>query len=205
MKLLAMADIHGHVKNIPLLANAAKDCDVILVAGDITDFGTGQQARSVLAALSDLGKPVLAVSGNCDPAEVDMMLKQKGVSLMKKPVQIDGVVFVGFPYPVPDAAIKNEPARQIPSQVPVVLVTHQPAWGTDLDIQAMTRHTGSRAVRSFIEHHQPRLAISGHIHEARGTDQLGSTVLVNPGPFRNGCYATIDLNGDLPVATLHCL
>jgi hypothetical protein len=49
------------------------------------------------------------------------------------------------------------------------------------------------------------LAVSGHIHEAYGTDQIGSTLLVNPGPFRNGRYATIDINGDTAVAKLHWL
>jgi len=61
-----------------------------------------------------------------------------------------------------------------------------------LDVQGL-RHTGSRAIQSFIEDYQPLLAVSGHIHEARAIDRLGSTVLVNPGPFKNGCFATIEI------------
>ena len=87
----------------------------------------------------------------------------------------------------------------------MVLVTHQPAWGTDVDLQASTRHVGSRSVRLFIEDYQPILAVSGHIHEAYGTDLIGSTLLVNPGPFRNGRYATIDIDGDTATAKLHWL
>ena len=211
MRLLALADIHGYVKNIPLLANAAKDCDAVVLAGDITDFGTADKARSILSALGAFGKPLLGVSGNCDPPQVDDLLKQQGGGLIHTPVEMNGLVFVGFSYSASmEAVLPNEPILkkkdlQDPGQKPMILVTHQPAWGTAVDLQASTRHKGSRSVRSFIEDHQPILAVSGHIHEAYGTDQIGSTLLVNPGPFRNGRYATIDINKDAAVAKLHWL
>ena len=206
MRLLALADIHGYVKHIPLLADAAKDCDAVVLAGDITEFGTDDQARSVLSALGAFGKPLLGVSGNCDPPQVDNLLKQQGGGLIHAPVEMNGLVFVGFSYAAStEAVLPNEPILQGLPQKPMVLVTHQPAWGTAVDVQASTRHKGSRSVRSFIEDHQPILAVSGHIHEACGIDQIGSTLLVNPGPFRNGRYATIDINGDTAVAKLHWL
>jgi len=206
MKLLILADIHGCIKYIPLLANAAKDCDAVVLAGDITDFGGADQARSVLSALDAFGKPVLGVPGNCDSPQVDKVLKQQGGSLIHNPVEMNGVIFVGFSYAASaEAVFPNEPISQISLQKPMVLVTHQPARGTAVDLQASTRHKGSRSVRSFIEDHQPLLAVSGHIHEACGTDQIGSTLLVNPGPFRNGRYATIDINNDTAQATLHWL
>jgi Icc-related predicted phosphoesterase len=137
---------------------------------------------------------------------VDNSLKQQGGGLIHAPVEMNGLVFVGFSYSASmEAVLPNEPILQGPSKKPMVLVTHQPAWGTTVDLQASTRHKGSRSVRSFIESHQPLLAVSGHIHEAYGTDQIGSTLLVNPGPFRNGRYATIDINGDKAVAKLHWL
>jgi Icc-related predicted phosphoesterase len=86
-----------------------------------------------------------------------------------------------------------------------VLVSHQPAGMTAVDLQAATSHKGSKLVRSFIEDTQPLAAVSGHIHEARGTDRIGSTLLVNPGPFKNDCYAVIDLNADTAKAKLHLL
>ncbi len=203
MKLLALADIHSHIKKIPLLANAAKDCDAIVLAGDITDFGGADQARSILSALGVFGKPVLGVPGNCDSPQVESVLNQHCGSLIHNPVEMNGVVFVGFSYKATtEVILPNEP---IFPQKPMVLVTHHPAWGTAVDLQAATRHKGSRSVRSFIEDYQPLVAVSGHIHEAYGTDQIGLTLLVNPGPFRNGCYAIIDIKGDTAVAKLHCL
>ena len=206
MKLLALSDIHGHTKQIPLLADAAKDCDAVILSGDITDFGGVDQALSVLSALGAFGKPVLGVSGNCDSPQVESVLNQRGGGLAHNPYELNGVVFVGFSYAASvEAVLQNEPISRMASQKPMILVTHQPAWGTAVDLQASTRHKGSRSVRSFIEDHQPLLAVSGHIHEAYGTDQIGSTLLVNPGPFRNGRYATIDINKDTAVAKLHWL
>ena len=206
MKLLALSDIHGYTKQIPLLANIARDCDAILLAGDITDFGGANQARLVLSALDTFGKPVLAVPGNCDLPQVDTVLKSQNSNLVHNPVEINGFVFVGFSYEVSlGTTLPKDFLSEIPSDVPMVLVTHQPAWGTNLDLQALTRHKGSHSVRSFIEDYQPVLAVSGHIHEARGTDRIGSTLLVNPGPFRNGCYAVIDIRNNIADATLNFL
>jgi Icc-related predicted phosphoesterase len=227
MRLLALADIHGCMSNIPLLADVVGNCDAVILAGDITDFGTADQARSVLSALNVFEKPLLGVSGNCDPPLVDELLKKKAGGLIDAPVEMNGFVFVGFSYAASQEAVfpnepisilktkdcglktaqrhLNEPILQNPGLKPMSLVTHQPAWGTAVDLQASTRHKGSRSVRSFIEDHQPLLAVSGHIHEAYGTDQIGSTLLVNPGPFRNGRYATIDINRDKAVAKLHWL
>jgi len=42
-------------------------------------------------------------------------------------------------------------------------------------------HVGSTAVRSAIEKHQPLLGIHGHIHESRGFENIGRTLVLNPG------------------------
>jgi len=40
---------------------------------------------------------------------------------------------------------------------------------------------GSTSVRKIIEKYQPLLGLHGHIHECRGTAQIGRTLCVNPG------------------------
>jgi putative phosphoesterase len=202
LKILALSDIHGDIKTVQLLAHTVNDCDVIVVAGDITDFGGTEQADAVLSELGTLGLPVLAVTGNCDAPQVaDVLLRNS--SLLDHAVKLDGVLFVGFGHPVGQMAdLPNEPILDR-SKLPVVLVTHEPAWNTDLDLQGSSRHRGSRAVRSWIESHQPALAVSGHIHEAFGIDQIGSTMLVNPGPLRNGRYAIVELYENTARAKLY--
>ena len=42
-------------------------------------------------------------------------------------------------------------------------------------------HVGSTAVRAALERHQPLLGLHGHIHESKGTVQIGRTTAINPG------------------------
>jgi hypothetical protein len=86
----------------------------------------------------------------------------------------------------------------------LVLVSHQPPSNTAVDRAGIGKHVGSAAVRHFIERHRPRLCFSGHIHEAQGTDTIGETLLVNPGPFLDGRYAWVELDGDECRAEIRC-
>lgn len=73
---------------------------------------------------------------------------------------------------------------------------HCPPYGTRLDIcpkidenlrpvvrfgQVTTIHAGSKAVREFIETHQPLMGLHGHIHESYASEKIGKTVCINPG------------------------
>jgi Icc-related predicted phosphoesterase len=69
-----------------------------------------------------------------------------------------------------------------------VLVLHSPPRDTACDVTRSRAHVGSRAIRDFVERRQPPLVLSGHIHESpRETsayrDQIGRSVVVNPGQF----------------------
>jgi hypothetical protein len=79
------------------------------------------------------------------------------------------------------------------------MVSHTPPADTALDRIRSGKHVGSAAVRQFIESHHPDLVICGHIHESRGIDSLGSTVMVNCGPACDGSYALIELGDQVEV------
>jgi hypothetical protein len=69
-----------------------------------------------------------------------------------------------------------------------LFVLHSPPRGTHCDMVGATLHVGSRAIRAFIQRHQPPLVLSGHIHESPRVsssyrDTIGRTVVVNPGQF----------------------
>jgi Icc-related predicted phosphoesterase len=73
----------------------------------------------------------------------------------------------------------SEPGRTI-------AVIHCPPYGTRCDVLFNREHIGSRAVRGWIERHQPLLSLHGHIHESPRmsgafADRIGKTVVVNPG------------------------
>lgn len=78
-----------------------------------------------------------------------------------------------------------------------VFNAHVPPYGTPLDLaprldDTLTKvmraggetdliHVGSTAVRSALERHQPLLGLHGHIHESRGSTQIGRTLSMNCG------------------------
>lgn len=207
MKLLILADIHGNTKHLSRLADEAAACDAVVLAGDITNFGGRDDVVMVLDALEAFKKPIIAVPGNCDLPVVDHELQARSYSVHANVVTLGEFAFLGaggsLPCPgtTPNEAGEGvfrdilEAAAEMAAGKSLVLVTHQPAWNTKLDT-AGDRHTGSRAIREFIETHKPALAVSGHMHEALGTDQIGPTTLVNPGPWRNGRYAIADVTSE---------
>ena len=69
------------------------------------------------------------------------------------------------------------------------------ARGLNDDLASKGMHVGSGSVRSLVEEFQPLFCLCGHIHEGRGLDSIGDTQIINPGPFKEGWYAVIDIAG----------
>jgi Icc-related predicted phosphoesterase len=67
-----------------------------------------------------------------------------------------------------------------------IAVIHCPPFQTRCDVLFNGQPIGSRALRSWIERHQPLLTLHGHIHESPKMsgaffDRIGRTLVVNPG------------------------
>ncbi len=206
MRLIVLADIHNCLDYLGSVAGELAAADVVLIAGDITTFGGQPQANTVIGALEAHNPTILAVHGNCDLPTVEEYLDVCEIALDYRCVKVKGLAFAGLGGSLPaPGSTPNESSEdvfedrleklkeEVRTAGPFVFVSHQPPWGTRLDA-VETRHTGSRAIRRFIEETSPVLAVSGHIHEAVGTDTLGNTLLLNPGPFRHGRYALVDID-----------
>lgn len=207
MLLIALSDIHDDIGHLPAIASDVAAADVVLLAGDLTNFGGRDAAARVVNAVRAINPHVRAVWGNCDLFEVYAYLKDEGLLLDCCPEIIAGVAFWGcggsLPCPsktpceyseaVFESWLVAEAARYLPNDMPTVLVVHQPPFETTADFASVGRHVGSRAVRAAILKHGPVACLTGHIHEGKGIDTLGSTTIVNPGPFRNGGYARIQV------------
>ena len=86
--------------------------------------------------------------------------------------------------------------------MPLVLVTHQPPYGTLADVAGGFRHVGSESIRAFIEKNKPAVCFCGHIHEAQSVDHIDGTTIINPGPLRKGGYAYVEINGTAVIAAI---
>ena len=183
------------------------EADLVLVAGDITNFGGTEQIQAVIDTIKCFAGRILAVPGNCDTPRVDAYLTEAGINLHGKAVCVESWWFVGAGGALPDMGhLPNKAGERLFTEAleqgfsqcdtpqRLVVVTHQPAWNTAMDAVAPGRHTGNRAIRAFIDRTHPRLAVSGHLHDIIGIDRLGPTTLVNPGPAKQGYYAEIDLD-----------
>ncbi len=89
-----------------------------------------------------------------------------------------------------------------------IYVMHSPPFKTSLDRLFDGRWVGSRAIRAFIERHQPYLTLHGHIHESSeisGTylDRIGETICINPGQSTEELYAAIFKVEDIPGTIEH--
>ena len=82
---------------------------------------------------------------------------------------------------------------------PLIFVSHEPPVNTKNDRLTNGDHVGSISVRKFIEDTCPLICLTGHIHEGIGVDAIGKCVLINPGPFRMGYYASIKITGENSV------
>ncbi len=166
MRILACADLHGHPERIARVRAlaAAHTPEVIVLPGDLTHAGQGEDALTLLHAFA---VPVLAIPGNMDgPRAVAEITGNgslnHGSLLGADPVVIGGVSFGGSQVRVPCE----------------VLVTHEPPAGT-LDLAASGQHIGSRAVRDLVDRLRPRVLTCGHVHESPGIVRLGETMVVN--------------------------
>jgi len=215
MKILATADFHGNLEASKQTALKAKNisADVVVVCGDITHFGSIEHAEKVLLPLTALKLPVFYVPGNCDPPSL-IEREIEGVQCIHGKCQIIGnLSFIGAgsipvdrvhpsPLEVSDEEIfaaLTQGLRQCKSPRSIVVVAHSPPLNTKLDITHFGGHVGSPSLRQFIEQSQPSIVFCGHIHEARGIDHIGDTVVANTGPARHGYCAIANFNEKVEV------
>ncbi len=200
LKVLVTSDFHGEVESAEKIKNVAVSgsFDCIVVCGDLTDFGPVEVGRQLLDVLVGSKFPVLYVPGNMDPRRVIDGLGDLGFNLSGKEKIIEETAFIGVGYGLEKQL--NQTIQKLKNTARfVVLVTHIPPYGTKVDLAWNGTHIGSFELRKFVEEHQPDVVLCGHVHEARGTDKIGKTLLCNPGPAFKGFYAELYLTDKIEV------
>jgi Icc-related predicted phosphoesterase len=202
----------GNFKNIPDIESA----DHIIITGDITNYGNDLDAESVLNRMLPVNNNIMAVAGNLDQPEVARYLEDAGISLHARGVMVDGLGIVGLggsnftPFNTPYEFSEEELGaflaagyEQLGEAEHHILVSHTPPVQTRTDRLMNGSHVGSKAVRSYIEEHQPLLCLCGHIHESAGQDNIGRTQVLNPGMLKDGGYIEVLFEDSKITATLH--
>ncbi len=189
MKILAFTDLHGDKKAVEEVLEKAKEADIMVCAGDISDWG--KHERAILKELEKAGKPLLLIPGNHELREELAEAAQEFsyvIYLHKGSYQFGEYIFFGYGnegFALEEKefeSIAKQFKKTIPKGAKVILVTHGPPHGTELDY-IHNRHVGCKSITKFIQEMQPILSISGHIHESSGLKQVfGKTLMINPGP-----------------------
>lgn len=201
---IVIGDVHGEISNISKIP-AADQAEAIIINGDITNRGHKELADRILNEVQKINTNIYAHIGNMDSPEIEGLLQDKGWNIHARGVQLGqsiGLMGVGRSNPTPfgtPSEVQDEELSQwlkkafedIQHLEHKLVVTHAPPINTGMDRAGGGAHAGSQAVRDFIEHYQPDICISGHIHEAIGEEFLGRTKLLNPGMFSSGRYILV--------------
>ena len=206
MRILAVADIHGASEAKKGINSQIVEYtpNIVVVCGDITQFGPPESAKDFLDGIS---LKTLAIPGNCDPRGVlEAIEDSQAIPLHGKKVELSGYTFVGLggsnttPFNTPFELTEDEMYTALDGlmQNGALLMVHAPSKG-HLDRTVTSDDLGSQAIADIVSKFSPPLVISGHIHEARGVEREGKTTYVNPGPASRGYAAVIDLNDEIKV------
>jgi len=212
MVIVSISDIHGDLKSIDKLSNNIANADIILLTGDLTNFGHKENASKVLNSIRKYNNNVFAVSGNCDYPDVGYYLSDEGINIHAKSIVYDNLNIIGIggslhcPINTPNVfteddfnELLNKAVNNINPDYPLILVSHQPPYNTLCDLTHFRMHVGSKAIREFIDNTQPEICFTGHIHEGRGIDLIGKTKIINPGPLKTGSYAYAEIKSKVEV------
>lgn len=207
MIIIALTDIHEECAMLEAMADDLSAADIVLLTGDLTQFGERSAMEGVISAVRRYSRNILAIAGNCDPKDAEAYLTEEGINLHGRCLLRGGLGFVGLggalPYAekTPNEISEEEMSKilagavgQVPPGTPLVGVIHQPPFDTLNDRIRSGRHVGSRTIRTFIETYRPLICFTGHIHEARAIGEIGPTKIANPGPLREGCWTYAEIS-----------
>ncbi len=196
MKILAIADIHGAQFRLNLvLKNIDRySPDLVVICGDITQFGPGELARNFL---DQIQVDTLAIIGNIDSADVGKGIDDsRATRIEMKKVVKKGIPFIGMSRDI-SHQLKIIDEKKIIDET-CVIVSHEPPYGVQ-DKVFLGMHAGSKILKEIIEKYKPRLLLCGHIHEDPGYDKINNTIVVNCSMGKRGEGALIDINEKISV------
>ncbi|WP_458403507.1 metallophosphoesterase family protein [Methanobrevibacter sp.] len=225
-KILAISDIHGEEnENLYTYLNN-NEIDLVLILGDITDFGPLDFVGPFIEKVADCGVDVIAIPGNCDPKGICNAINEVSFCLHNNIIAYGDAILFGYggsnetPFNTPGEIQDNKIYGDVfellanydyvyNDKVPKVkiLVTHAPPYNTEADKIASGDHVGSQGILKSIHEFEPQINLCGHIHEARSLSKIGITTdVANPGMLKDNGAVLIDVidgsNYDISLISL---
>lgn len=199
MKIFAVADIHGAQYRLNLvLKNIQKySPDLVVICGDITQFGPGELAKNFL---DQIPVETLAITGNIDTPDVSKGIDEsKATKIELKKVTKKEIPFVGISG-VDSGQFKVLDEKKLLNEKSV-LVSHVPPYGAQ-DKIFIGLHGGSKELKEIVDKYKPRLVLCGHVHEDPGFTKIGKTTVVNCSMGKRGEGALVEINEKISVKML---
>lgn len=206
MHFIAFGDIHESTETLPLITGLA-EAEAVIITGDITNRGSREATKKVIEAVSVFNANIFAQPGNMDTDAVNGYLREHDMNIHLKVRKLApgvGLMGVGMSTPTPFGTPSEVPEETIAQWLDetyahaadfeqLIVAIHEPPHGTKTDMLGNGQHVGSPGVRAFIEQAQPALVLTGHIHESRAIDMIGTTPVINPGMLAAGGFVRIDM------------
>jgi Icc-related predicted phosphoesterase len=203
---IGFGDIHEDLSLLGDIPNISA-ADGVIISGDITNRGDTRRASELLDEVFRINSNIYAQIGNMDRPEVTSYLDEKGWNIHARGKQLAediGIMGVGYSTPTPFmtpsevsddklAQWLNEGYEQVKHLIKLILVAHDPPFGSKAAQLPSGENVGNRSVLEFIQRVQPDICLTGHIHEAASEDFIGRTKILNPGMLCMGGYVLIRL------------
>jgi hypothetical protein len=212
---IGFGDIHEDLSLLGEIPNLSA-ADGVIISGDITNRGDTRRASELLDEVFRINSNIYAQIGNMDRPEVTSYLDEKGWNIHARGKLLAddiGIMGVGYSTPTPFmtpsevsddklAQWLNEGYEQVKHLMKLILVAHDPPFGSKAAQLPSGENVGNRSVLEFIQRVQPDICLTGHIHEAESEDFIGRTKILNPGMLGMGGYVIIRLQEDKLAADL---
>lgn len=206
MLVLVVSDLHGHSVK-PLVG--IEGVDLLLMLGDVTTGAGLEKTKERIQTLRGAYPALYVISGNWERPQSAAWFQAEGLSLDGRAERFNGLLLFGLggsiptPFNTPNEFTEDELADKLTScpepeeDERLVICSHNPPYGA-CDRVFLGKSVGSKSLRVFIEKRKPDLVLCGHIHEARGIENIGSTIVLNPGSAPKH-YALIRIEKDISV------
>lgn len=185
MRLVLISDTHGQHRKLSM-----PDGDILIHAGDFTDFGSERHFLDFNNWLGGLDyKHKIVVAGNHETLLDRRPERAKELTncvyLQDSSVEVEGLKIHGSPWntklegfgfytPFPEMEKK---LKLVPNDIDI-LITHVPPLGI-LDCGIWGDQLGCSKILDRIINVKPKLHVFGHVHSAYGITQTKQTTFVN--------------------------